>query len=124
MLAALLKTHVRLLVVATAALVLLHGAGAAQSTFSFRVVAAGLGSPWEVTWGPDAHLWISERTARRIVRVDPATGAIKPAATIDESYDPGRAWHEGVLGLALHPELLKGTGHDHVFVAYTYDADP
>ncbi len=98
--------------------------GSAQSPFASRVVASGLGSPWEIVWGPDAHLWVTERTARRIVRVDPRTGAIALAATIDESYDPGLAWHEGLMGLALHPELLKGTGHDYVFVAYTYDADP
>jgi len=96
----------------------------AQSPFTFRVVATGLSSPWEVTWGPDGQLWVSERTARRVVRIDPATGAIKPAVTITESYDPGTTWHEGLMGLALHPDLLKGVGSDYVYVAYTYDADP
>jgi PQQ-dependent dehydrogenase (s-GDH family) len=28
------------------------------------------------------------------------------------------------MGLALHPDLLKGLGRDQVFVAYTYDAGP
>jgi PQQ-dependent dehydrogenase (s-GDH family) len=96
----------------------------AQTRFSFRVVAANLASPWEVTLGPDGQLWVSERTARRLVRIDPTTGAVTPALTAVESCDPGQSWHEGVMGLALHPELLKGTGRDHVFVAYTYDADP
>src|SRR5262245_42912720 len=96
----------------------------AQSPFTFRVVATGLGSPWEVTLGPDGQLWVSERTARRVVRINPATGAIRPAVAIAESYDPEMAWHEGVLGLALHPDLLKGAGSDYVYVAYTYDADP
>ena len=27
---------------------------------------------------------------------------------------------DGLLGLALHPELLKGTGNDYVYTAYTY----
>ena len=76
-----------------------------------------------MTWGPDARLWVTERTARRVVRIDPATGAVTPAVSIDESYDPGRAWHEGVMGLALHPDLLMGRGRDYVYVAYTYDAD-
>ena len=96
----------------------------AQSAFTFRVVATGMSSPWEVTWGPDGQLWVSERTARRVVRVNPTTGAITPAVTIAESYDPGTAWHEGLFGLALHPDLLKGAGTDYVYVAYTYDADP
>jgi PQQ-dependent dehydrogenase (s-GDH family) len=111
-------------VVAAAAVLLLHAAGASQSAFSSRVVASGLGSPWEIVWGPDAHLWISERVARRVVRVNPTTGTVTPAITIDEIYDPGRTWHEGLLGLALHPQLMKGAGADYAYVAYTYDIDP
>ena len=96
---------------------------AAQPAFSFRVVTSGLSAPWEVLVGPDDHLWVTERTGRRVIRVNPATGAVTPALTVDESYDPGESWHEGVLGLALHPDLLKGAGRDYVYVAYTYDAD-
>lgn len=96
---------------------------AAQPTFSFRVVTTGLGAPWEVIWGPDDQLWVTERTARRVIRVNPATGAVTPALTVDESYDPGESWHEGLLGLALHPDLLKNAGRDYVYIAFTYDAD-
>jgi PQQ-dependent dehydrogenase (s-GDH family) len=99
-------------------------AGSSGEPFTSRVVASGLESPWEIVSGPDGKLWISERTARRIVRVDPASGEITPAVTIDDSYDPGRTWHEGLMGLALHPDLLKGSGTDYVYAAYTYDADP
>ena len=94
---------------------------AAQPSFSFRVVTSGLGAPWEVVWGPDDHLWVTERTARRVIRVNPSTGAVTPLLTVDESYDPGESWHEGLLGLALHPDLLKG--RNFVYMAYTYDAD-
>ena len=96
----------------------------AQAPFSLRVLASGLGAPWEVRWGPDDQLWVTERTGRRVIRVNPTTGAVTPALTVDESYDPGESWHEGVLGLALHPDLLKKAGRDYVYVAYTYDADP
>lgn len=96
----------------------------AQQPFSFRVVTSGLGMPWEVVWGPDDQLWITERTARRVIRVNPSTGAVTPLLNVDESYDPGESWHEGVLGLALHPDLLKKAGRDYVYVGYTYDADP
>jgi PQQ-dependent dehydrogenase (s-GDH family) len=96
----------------------------AQPKDSFRVVASGLSMPWEVVWGPDDQLWITERTGRRVIRVNPATGAVTPAVTVDESYDPRESWHEGLLGLALHPDLLKNAGRDYVYVAYTYDVDP
>ena len=95
----------------------------AQTPFTFRVVTSGLNMPWEVVWGPDNQLWITERTGRRVVRVNPESGATTPLVSVADSYDPGESWHEGVLGLALHPDLLKGAGHDYVYVAFTYDAD-
>jgi PQQ-dependent dehydrogenase (s-GDH family) len=55
--------------------------------------------------------------------VNPADGTVVPLVLIDEVY-PGNSWHEGLLGIALHPDLLKGMGRDYVWVAYTYDADP
>ena len=37
----------------------------------FRVLTSGLEGPWEVTWGPDDMLWVTERAGRRVVRIDP-----------------------------------------------------
>jgi PQQ-dependent dehydrogenase (s-GDH family) len=114
-----------LLLAAAAALVLTQLAGSAQQpAFSSRVVASGLAGPWEITWGPDSQLWVTERLSRRVIHVNPATGAVTPLVTIEDSYDPGMTWHEGLLGLALHPDLLKGVGRDYVYVAFTYDVDP
>ncbi len=86
--------------------------------FSKRVVVSGLAGPWEVTWGPDGKLWVTERTGKRVTRIDPATGEKNVAITINEVSAPGG--QDGLLGMALHPELLKGTGNDFVYVAYTY----
>src|SRR3954463_13386845 len=94
-----------------------------QERFSFRVVTTGLKGPWEITLGPDNRLWMTERLSGRVSRVNPADGSVAPAVTIDEVYF-GTSWHEGLLGMALHPDLLKGVGRDFVYVAYTYDADP
>jgi PQQ-dependent dehydrogenase (s-GDH family) len=110
--------------IAGLACLVLQTVGIAQSAFSFRVVASGLQMPWEIVWGPDDYLWVTERTGRRVIRVNPTSGAIVPAILIDDAYPPGESWHEGVLGLALHPDLLTGVGRDYVYVAYTYDADP
>ena len=90
--------------------------------FSGKVLATGLEWPWEITWGPDDRLWVTERAGKRVTRIDPETGATKVAFTIDEVLAGGQ--HEGLLGMALHPELLQGSGNDFVYVAYTYDADP
>ncbi len=91
-----------------------------RATKKFRktVVVSGLDGPWELTWGPDKMLWVTERAGKRVTRVDPATGQQTVAITIDEVSAPGG--QDGLLGMALHPELLKGTGNDYVYVAYTY----
>lgn len=86
--------------------------------FDRKVVVSGLAGPWELTWGPDAMLWVTERTGKRVTRIDPKSGDQKTAITIDEVSAPGG--QDGVLGMALHPELLKGTGKDYIYVVYTY----
>ena len=90
--------------------------------FVSRVVATGLAGPWEVSWGPDGYLWITERVGKRITRINPADGSRTVAITIDEVYQKGA--QDGLLGMALHPGLLNGKGTDYLYVAYTYDADP
>jgi glucose/arabinose dehydrogenase len=87
--------------------------------FASRVVATGLEDPWEVTYGPDGFLWITERVGKRVVRVDPINGGRRVAARIDEVYQT--LPQDGLLGLALHPQLLRGS--DYVYVMYTYDGD-
>jgi PQQ-dependent dehydrogenase (s-GDH family) len=96
---------------------------ALRPTKQFRksVVTTGLAGPWEITWGPDSKLWVTERTGKRISRIDPTSGERSVAVTIDEVSAPGG--QDGLLGMALHPELLKGTGNDYVYAAYTY-SDP
>ncbi len=81
------------------------------------VLVEGLAAPWEVTFGPDGMLWVTERATGRILRIDPDSGAVQIAAEIAEVSAPG--WQDGLLGMALHPDLLAGTPH--VFVALTYE---
>ena len=87
-------------------------------SFVSRVVTGNLADPWEVTWGPDGFLWITERAGKRVTRVNPADGTRTVAVTIDEVYQA--LAQDGLLGLALHPDLLEGKGTDHVYVVYTY----
>jgi PQQ-dependent dehydrogenase (s-GDH family) len=93
-----------------------------EGGFAKRVVTTELANPFQIIWGPDDHLWVTERTAGRITRVRPSDGLKTPAITIGSELladGPG-----GVLGMALDPGLLKEAGRDFVYVAYTYDADP
>jgi PQQ-dependent dehydrogenase (s-GDH family) len=98
--------------------------GAAQersaATFTMRVVTTGLANPFQAIWGPDDFLWVTERTGARVTRVRPSDGSKTTAVEIANVFADGPG---GVLGMALDPGLLKGTGNDYVYVAYTYDAD-
>ena len=87
--------------------------------FATRVLVSGLEGPWEVAWGPDQQLWVTERTGRRVVRINPADGSRSVAATIPEVNTTFT--QDGLLGLAFHADLLRGTGNDFVYVAFTYD---
>jgi aldose sugar dehydrogenase len=81
------------------------------------VIAQNLNFPWEILWGPDDHIWITERGGE-ISRLNPATGVITPVFTIAEVETNGEG---GLLGMVLHPDF---TTTPHVFVVYNYSAGP
>ena len=79
-----------------------------------NVLADNLQFPWEIVWGPDDFIWMTERGGK-ISRVNPANGNIIPVFTIAEVKATGEG---GLLGMALHPDFATTP---HVFVAYNYD---
>ena len=91
---------------------------AGTKQFEQKVLTDGLEGPWEITMGPDGWLWVTERTGGKVTRVNPADGTKQVAINIEEVSAPGG--QDGLLGMALDPQLLQGTGNDHVYVAYTY----
>lgn len=78
------------------------------------VIVNNLNYPWEILWGPDNYIWMTERGGK-ISRVNPATGAVTPLLTISEVVSNGEG---GLLGMALHP---KFSTTPHVFVVYNYN---
>ena len=66
---------------------------------------------------------LADRAHRRsLSRIDPATGARTLLFTVPNILiAPGT--QDGLLGLALHPELGKGTGNDFVYLAFSIRAD-
>lgn len=85
--------------------------------FSSRVLTTDLANPWAMRWGPDDMIWVTERSSGEVTRVDPATGAQQLLLTVEDVYTGPQ--HEGLLGMALHPELMQGTGNDYVYIGYT-----
>jgi glucose/arabinose dehydrogenase len=78
-----------------------------------NTVVYNLDTPWEILWGPDDHIWITERSGR-ISRIHPETGTLTELITIGEVYEQGES---GLLGMVLHPDF---TNHPYVFVVYNY----
>ena len=90
--------------------------------FTMRVIATGLAAPWEVTYGPDQQLWVTEREGKRVVRINPADGSKTVVLTVPDVHQS--IIQDGLLGLALHPDLQRGAGSDFVYVSLTYDDAP
>ncbi|GAB3635000.1 hypothetical protein GCM10027422_05900 [Hymenobacter arcticus] len=86
------------------------------TTVTASALATGLHVPWELVWGPDNFIWMTERNGR-LSRVNPTTGQVLPLLTIGEVTETGES---GLLGLALHPDLL--TTAPYVYVVYNYTA--
>ena len=78
------------------------------------VLTRSLSFPWEIIWGPDNMIWMTERGGR-ISKVNPANGNVSPLLTIPDVRSQGEG---GLLGMALHPNFSVTP---HVFVAYNYD---
>ncbi len=92
--------------------------GQSPDGFALRLVVNELDWPLEVLYGPDDFLWVTERTGKRVLRVDPSSGKKRVAITIGEVHQSGG--QDGLLGMVFHPELLQGKGNDYVYLAYTY----
>jgi glucose/arabinose dehydrogenase len=84
-------------------------------TIKDSVIVQGLNFPWEILWGPDNFIWMTERGGK-ISRVNPATGTVSLLHTITEVVATGEG---GLLGMVLHPGFSTTP---HVFVAYNYNA--
>lgn len=96
----------------------------AQEPFSSRVLATGFGNPWEIAWGSDGFLWVTEQDTGRLSRVSPSDGSKTTLLDIPEVFQTDPGAQDGLLGMALDPNWSHGRRFRHIYVAYAYDADP
>lgn len=78
-----------------------------------RVVVSNLSNPWEIVYGPDNFLWVTEK-AGKISRINPESGQIMPLLTISDVRVNGEG---GLLGMVLHPDFSNSP---FVYVIYDY----
>lgn len=84
------------------------------TTVTVDTVASGLDIPWEITWGPDNHIWTTERKGI-VSRINPVTKT--KTQILDITSIVYQQAESGLLGLALHPDF---TNTPEVFLAYTF----
>jgi aldose sugar dehydrogenase len=90
----------------------------------------GLSYPWEITYGPDDSLWITEAHRYRIWKIHPGNKGNRvlldlSGLTSFDYYDMPNGYpapQGGLMGLALHPLLLSGKPF--IYVAMVYDVYP
>jgi PQQ-dependent dehydrogenase (s-GDH family) len=105
--------------------------GAMGEKFEVRIVADKLSDPWEIVYGPDSSLWVTEARGYRVLRVNPKTGNKTVILDINSErnfprYDKmpkqvsgGKPWPQGgLMGMALHPQFSKGKPF--VYLSYVY----
>ena len=79
-----------------------------------RTIVDNLQYPWEIIWGPDNKIWMTERGGR-VSKVDPQSGKLETLLEIGEVKSYGQG---GLLGMALHPQFES---HPFVFLAFDYN---
>ena len=113
-----------------------------------QTVLSGSGAllyPWEITYGPDNYLWITESRGYRVQRMDPNTGTKTTVLDLNSASTDLTAWgadslravnltstsnwnatanawpQGGLAGLAIHPQFMDGSGlYDFVYVSYVH----
>ncbi len=99
--------------------------------FNIDTVAKSLGYPWEITYGPDDSLWITEARGYRVLRMSStrtqANKNLAPQQILKISLGTGEinfsrsigTWPQGGMqGLAIHPEFYSGKPW--VYLAYVF----
>ncbi|MFG6686143.1 PQQ-dependent sugar dehydrogenase [Mariniflexile sp. HNIBRBA6329] len=86
-----------------------------------------LNNPYEITYFTDGYLWVTERTNKKIVRVNSVGTGNTKADMINLSgsvYQTGG--QDGLMGMAIHPDLMANPGtatNNYVYVAYTFSSN-
>ncbi|MBA3680639.1 MAG: PQQ-dependent sugar dehydrogenase [Bacteroidetes bacterium] len=99
-----------------------------SQSFIRTELSTPLTNPWEITYGPDNYLWISE-SGGKVCRVDPSTGAKTTVFTAGDYFGGSPSEQSamcnqpniqsGTLGLTLHPDFLISP---FIYFVYSYNS--
>ncbi|HZV68882.1 MAG TPA: PQQ-dependent sugar dehydrogenase [Saprospiraceae bacterium] len=110
-------------------LISLYNSGKTQ-TFTRSQLPTELSTPWEMTYGPDGYLWLTE-AGGTVSRVDPNTGAKTIVYVAPDSFEDSPLEQlplcfmpnigSGTLGLTLHPDFLN-PANAFIYFLYSYNS--
>ena len=87
-----------------------------NTTLTENDLVTGIQVPWEIMWGPDDHLWVTERRGR-VLRVDPSTGNYTTVLNIQSVITGNGSSEPGMLGMVAHPDF---DNNPYIYVVYNY----
>ncbi len=85
-----------------------------STTLDTTTLITGLDIPWEIQYGPDGWLWVTERHGR-VSRIHPETG--EQIIILDHTGAVHQQGESGMLGMALHTDFEEVP---RVYLVYTY----
>ena len=102
-----------------------------NEVFSRTILSASgaLQYPWEITYGPDNNLWVTEARGYKVYKINPNTGVkttvlnLATGSTFMGTWSGGPGgWPQGgFAGMAVHPKFLDPvTPKNYVYVAYVH----
>lgn len=111
-------------------ILILHARSLYAQTFVRSELSTALTTPWEITYGPDNYLWITE-SGGRVSRVDPSDGTKTVVFTADDYFGgdplensalcPTLGIGAGTLGLTLHPHFMD-PATSFIYFVYSYNS--
>jgi len=78
-----------------------------------ETVVTGLDTPWDIAWGPDGQIWVTERGGR-VSRVNPVSGRRTTAGQLPDVAESGES---GLMGIAFHPDFAT---QPYVYLTHSY----
>jgi len=101
-----------------------------SQTFIRSELPTQVSTPWEVSFGPDNFLWLTE-SGGNVIRVNPENGDKVVVYTAPDYFSgsplensllcPNASIGSGTLGLALHPDFMEA-GSSFIYFVYSYNS--
>ncbi len=110
-------------------LIIMYHSGTSQ-TFIRSELSTIISKPWEILYGPDNYLWLTE-FGGKVSKVNPMNGDKTVIYTAPDYFSgsplenstlcPNSSIGSGTLGLALHPDFTE-IGTSYIYFVYSYNS--